>query len=154
MIEIERKFLLKNLPELASNISSMMRIVQYYDADTPWRYRKEQWYEDKKYFKQMKEYQGNGKSLESDMIRISQDEFTEGLIRNTPHFITKVRYDYVVPDPKVKMTIDKFLNIHLLLLEIEVPEIDYPVVLPPLLREQIIDEVTGNPNFSNKNLVP
>lgn len=152
MIEIERKFLLKFVPprtRAAGWIESYI-ITQSYDGDT--RYRSEGARKDApaQYIRMTKKsVKGQlGASEEGPIEVITADEYfkcTKGL-----RGLTKVRHIFSTEDPEQKIEVDEVAG--LVIMEIEVPDITYPLSIPEDIRNIIIMEVTGDKRFSNRSL--
>jgi CYTH domain-containing protein len=160
VLELERKFLLKYLPNV--NFSDRYKIEQYYskqkDRDT-YRVRKETYSDHVEYWKVKKVFLDdifkNGNMEVSE--RITEEEFEYTIIDAIKH-IEKWRYIYY--DGKYKWEIDDFTNIRLIMAEIEVIG-DHPqnykikeqellsIKTPKFISDVLIKEVSGDKSFSN-----
>lgn len=65
-------------------------------------------------------------------------------------YIQKKRYIYKRGNDVWE--VDDFLEVSIIVAEIEIPNRDYKVKLPPFITKNLIYEVTGIREFSNKNL--
>lgn len=154
-LEIERKFLLKNVPKFSEKIEKLIihqiyvnvggKIVRYrmtekVDAplDSPHR----------TYHVCRKKSISPGVFEEIEDV-ITKDEFKKHL--NKEHtYIIKTRYVY--KNGGLKWEIDKYHDINLVTLEVELDDIKQKINIPEVIEEQIIVEVTGQRVFSNYNL--
>jgi CYTH domain-containing protein len=157
-IEIERKWLLYNYPQCTSKLkqTEIIGIEQYYTPDG-WRYRREHRpHEDDidvkwQYFKLRKEPITEGISNELDISQIALDEYLTSRKSEYP-IISKRRIVYKHDDSDLKFEMDDFWKLRLLLLEIELPDIKHKFEMPANIGVQIIMEVTGMKEFSNKHI--
>lgn len=147
VIEIERKWVLKRVPALKWD--KVIYIYQYYTEDG-FRYRSERNTTTNitEYFKIKKTVIGHGTN-EEELYPCSLEEFNEKVLNNKK-FISKIRHVKNYKD--YNLEVDMFTNINLTLMEIELPTIDFPVKLPKEVEKVIIDEVTGNLAYNNRNL--
>jgi len=146
-IEVERKWLLKNTPNLTPDRT--INIIQFYTEGNI-RYRREKSSDEKQefFYKIEKQPIGKGKSLET-MEEISLKEFWTST-QNCPYMIRKKRYVY--KQDGFNIEIDAFHNIQLILMEIEVDSLKDEIKIPEEIKKYIIKEVTGDADFSNKHL--
>jgi CYTH domain-containing protein len=86
--------------------------------------------------------------LEEETI-LSQQEFDELDLTNSLH-IKKTRT--VVKYKGHKLEIDKYESMNIVILEIELQDIEETILLPKYIEREIIYEVTGIKEFSNKKL--
>ncbi len=142
-IEIERKWLLKALPEVEYN--AVIQIEQYYKDYL--RYRKEV---------------NNGVET---FICIKKEKLQPGVNRETWQDCTKddFYFNYPQDEKPIKKTryvleyeghnleIDTFEN-GLVMMEIEVKSLSEPIQIPKIIHAQIEKEVTGDPDYSNYQL--
>jgi len=154
MLEIERKYLLRALPELPADAASV-HIEQGYlplDHDPPGRLR------------QMREAsgavrrlltvkRGEGLVREETEQELDAATFTRLWPATAGRRLVKRRW-YVPVEGRAEMRweIDEFLDRALVLLEIELPDPDAVVDLPPWLSCVMIREVTDDPAFRNAAL--
>ena len=150
--EIERKYLLKDLPEI--DYSEILLIDQFYIEE-----------KDGKIYRIRFNYKlENNKLINIEYIHKEKIGFGENneyhydideetaleLIKNSIKFMVKIRSIYI--ENNLKYEIDFMIKNNLLLLEIELPSIDYEFEIPEKIKEQIIQEVTGDTNYDNFNL--
>ena len=154
-IEIERRFLLKELPDV--NYDYTIDITQYYiKIDEIWeRYRKSVYSESViKYYKTIKTFIRPGEQKE-DEIEISEVEYNNAVDKcNSGDYkarvIEKKRYVHKMSDG-LKWEIDKF-EMNVVIAEIELPELRHKFETPDWLDNEIILEVTEHKEFSSKSL--
>lgn len=146
-IEIERKWLMKNLPNLSPN--QIINIVQFYTEEDI-RYRGERSSKDNKDFFYKMEKKSIGKGRSRVVVEeISLEEFYQAT-QNCPYMIKKKRHIY--EQENFNIEIDVFWNMSLVLMEIEVNSLEDKLEIPEAINKYIIKEVTGDPHFSNKYL--
>lgn len=155
-IEIERKFLLKSIPNLTPQ--ETIEIFQWYRKNSKgiWE-RARSCYSDKFGFYFVHTIKKNiGKGInEEDEKLISSDDFNKFVEKckssKQARYISKERLIY--PQGDLKWEVDVFNNgHHLIIAEIEIPTQDYHVDIPDFIQEKLLLEVTGLKQFSNKNL--
>lgn len=157
-IETEKKFLLKRLPKslLSKCKHEVLNIRQYYfRIDGKWqRFRISQ----------------NAKTLKVKYVHtIKGPQISLGSCQEDEKLITKKRFEeiysqykkdglviektrYVIKYKGFKFEIDSYHCLSLTTLEIELPTIDTFYEYPPGLQSEIVYELTGKEQFSNKNL--
>jgi len=156
-LEIERKFLLKAIPDIKPE--ETIEIFQWYRKNSKgiWE-RVRSCYSDKKGFyfvHTIKRNIGKGINEEDEKI-ISADDFNKFVDKcknekSQARYISKERLIYLQDD--LKWEVDVFNNgHHLIVAEIEIPTIDYTVEMPDFIKDKLLIEVTGLKQFSNKNL--
>jgi len=156
--EIERKWILKCLP---SNIifNEVITIQQYYVKidGKPCRIRYSSYHNDPdpenvKTEVIHKENVGYGSNIEHhyNITREEADSIIDALPIEDRIYVHKVRY--VKNYDGYKVEIDNFYGVTLIMMEVEVPHIDFPIVFDELIEKEILMEVTGNKNFNNYNL--
>ena len=156
-LEIERKFLLKAMPDLAP--SEVVKIDQYYfkNKDGIWE-RARSWDSNvngMKYIHTVKKSVSKGVNLEDEKY-LTEDEFKKfktkcksGTVES--RFIKKERHIY--PDGDLYWEVDMFNSgHHLIVAEIEIPTKNHKITIPDFISEKLLLEVTGLKQFSNKNL--
>jgi len=153
-IEIERRFLLKKLPDI--KYDEIIDITQYYiKIDGIWeRYRKSIYPDNMvKYYKTIKKFIRVGEREEDENeitsfeYNIKANECNSGDYE--ARVIKKKRYIHNLFDG-LKWEIDKFeFNV---IAEIEVPKLSYKIVIPDWLEKEIITEITKYKEFSSKSL--
>lgn len=154
-LEIERKFLLKQIPSKYITDSPNVRTLKIYQYYLPngERYRSstDNSTEEKvtKYFLTTKKEISHG-TYEENESEISEKLYKEKSSEKV-RGISKIRY--VIPyKDGMKWEIDEYTSCKMVTLEIELPSIDHPIEIPDWLQEVMIMEVTGIKEFSNFNL--
>lgn len=159
--EVERKFLLKDLPEL--KYEKIYLIHQYYLDNTEGyadRVRKTDDGNKCKYTRTKKRFISSQKVNEEIESDISKSEFLE--LKKKSHSII-VKYRHIFTDPKNnRWEIDKFENVNLIIGEIESVTDDEHLedvmlnmksqLIPKFIADNLIMEVTDFKPFSNKRL--
>lgn len=146
--EIERKFLLKRFPKL-EKINTVYQIQQWYHSDGfRYRYQLEIPNGDVKIFKTKKTNISKGVNQEEETI-LSQNEFNELDLSNSLS-IKKIRT--VVKYKGHKLEIDKYEGLNIVILEVELEDLNEKIPMPKYIDKEILYEVTGIKEFSNKSL--
>jgi len=146
--EIERKFLLKRFPKL-EKINTVYQIQQWYHSDGfRYRYQLEIPNGDVKIFKTRKTNISKGVNQEEETI-LSQNEFNELDLSNSLS-IKKIRT--VVKYKGHKLEIDKYEGLNIVILEVELEDLNEKIPMPKYIDKEILYEVTGIKEFSNKSL--
>lgn len=151
-LEIERKFLLKNLPKIQWD--TIYTITQIYCEENDQRYR----IRDRriildgalvecKYFKTIKKKIEDG-VYEEDETEITMEQFLSCLDFEKKR-ISKRRHIKILNDG-LKWEVDDFGK--LVIAEIELPEKNHPIEITDYIQNVLICEVTGKEEFSNYNL--
>ena len=146
--EIERKFLLKRFPKL-EKINTVYQIQQWYHSDGfRYRYQVEIPNGDVKIFKTRKTNISKGVNQEEETI-LSQNEFNELDLSNSLS-VKKIRT--VVKYKGHKLEIDKYDGLNIVILEVELEDLNERIPLPKYIDKEILYEITGIKEFSNKSL--
>ena len=146
--EIERKFLLKRFPRL-EKINTVFQIQQWYHSDG-YRYR----------------YQINGSTGEILIFKTKKTNISKGVYQEEETMLTQEEFDQldlsnslsikksrtVVKYKSHKLEIDKYDGLNIVILEVELSDINEEIKLPKYIDREILYEVTGIKEFSNKNL--
>jgi CYTH domain-containing protein len=156
-LEIERKFLLKAMPDLPA--AEVVQIDQYYfkNKEGVWE-RARSWDSNingKRYIHTVKKSVSKGVNLE-DEKDLTKEQFKKfiakcksGVVES--RFIKKERWIY--PDGNLYWEVDMFNSgHHLIVAEIEIPTKNYKVNIPKFIEDKLLLEVTGLKQFSNRNL--
>jgi CYTH domain-containing protein len=148
-IEIERKYILKNLPNLKYFKTEYCEA--YYREDNGIWIRATKIIEDgevKKFVQNIKEFISDGTFHEMEKY-LTEDEFDlhKSLSKKV---IKKTRYFYNC-DGDI-WEVDKFHDIVMIMAELEVNSMDYNVKIPTEIGDVLVGEVTGNKNYLNINL--
>jgi CYTH domain-containing protein len=146
--EIERKFLLKRFPRL-EKINSVYQIEQWYHSDG-FRYRKQVEIPsgNTEIFKTKKTNISKGVNLEEE-VNLTEDELKEVNLTNSL-LINKTRT--VVKYKNKKFEIDKYSGMNIIILEVELNDLNEKIEFPKYIEREILYEVTGIKEFSNKSL--
>lgn len=155
-LEIERKFLLKAMPDIEP--SEIVKIDQYYlkNSDGIWE-RARSWRSNingTKYIHTVKKSVSKGVNLEDEYFMTEADFFNfkkDCLNSKDSKFLSKERWIY--PDGNLYWEVDKFINDHYLIIaEIEIPTKGYKVNIPDFISSKLLLEVTDFKQFSNRSL--
>jgi CYTH domain-containing protein len=156
-LEIERKFLLKAMPDKAP--SEIVKIDQWY-----WKNSKGVWERARSWdsningvswIHTIKKSVAKGINIE-DEHNLTKEEYEFFTKRcNTPgedsKFISKERWIY--PDGDLKWEVDMFNSgHHLIVAEIEIPKKSFKVNIPDFIKDKLLMEVTDFKQFSNRSL--
>lgn len=159
-IEIERKFILKNVPKFNRKEIEKFIIHQIYlEIDgVVNRFRMTEDMgkdgDNRVYHHCIKTPISEGKFKEVERI-ISKEKFKE-MFQKEHRYIIKTRYVY--EKNGFKWEIDKYNEIYLVVLEVEfINDYDFENFnkekdIPEIIKEQLITEVTGQTEFSNYSL--
>lgn len=155
--EIERKFLLKNIPwaEHAGpgSLIEEYYISQLYNGDMRYRYESESPLRKKRYIAMLKTATDvPGVNVEGLITDITPEFYAELVSRSKYGVISKTRKVFATADPNQKIEVDVYTELKLVMMEIELPHLNYPLSIPYNLSKQIVAEVTGIAGFSNKSL--
>jgi CYTH domain-containing protein len=160
MLEIERKFLLKEVPHV--EYDDILNISQYYiREDNIWvRFRKieSKMTSDIKYIKTIKKTVKPGVSDEEEWDL--DKETYEAMVKkcfsalSESRYIKKTRHikKFQIEGIDLKWEIDEFSDISLVMAEVEIPEEDFFVYLPNWMIGYKIMEVSNFKEFSNRRL--
>lgn len=152
-LEIERKYLLKYNPLNLGEFDNLLQITQLYlpkdENGYTVRYRYITDTNDKvTYVKTLKKYV-------SDMVcdeiecEVNKEEYELAESKAIGQ-IVKLRYEFKNDD--LIWQIDNFVNIKMVLAEVELPSENHAFQIPEILEEAIVAEVTGINGFSNESL--
>ena len=157
MIEIERKFLLKAIPDILP--TEVVKIDQFYfkNKDGVWE-RVRQWNSNlygKRWIHTIKTKISDfsNEEVEKDITKLEYEEFKKGCRENKSNsrYIKKERWIY--PDGDLYWEVDIFKDkCHIIIAEIEIPSEDYDLDIPEFISKKTLLEVTGQKLFSNRSL--
>lgn len=155
--EIERKFLLKNLPpywKYKINPDYVYLISQYYYTDDEGKSKRIRAQDDVKTEKRIyivteKKYVKKGVCEEYEH-EVTYEEFLE-LKKKSDRKISKERYVFKTDDG-LKWEIDDYMSISMVTAEIELPSLNKKIEIPKFIQDVFIKELTGESCFSNYNL--
>jgi CYTH domain-containing protein len=152
-LEIERRFLLKHVPDI--KYDKELLIVQYYMKDG-YRLRSQSDYNTDKtiYYKTFKKATDNPMVDEEMDVEISVKEFNKLYKpKKVLRSIVKDRNVKFLDKDGLKFEIDNFQDgLAVVIAEIEIPTIDYDLVLPDYIQKVLLLEVTEYRQFKNYNL--
>ena len=157
MIEIERKFLLKQLPDVAP--VDKINIIQYYfkNSDGIWERARQMDYSSKG-----KKYVHTVKTRISDMSNDEQEKdltkaeflaFRKKCMKypGSSKMLKKTRYVYM--DGELKWEVDLFTQAATLVVaEVEIPSEDFELTIPEFISKKMLLEVTTMKQFGNRSL--
>lgn len=153
MQEIERKWLLKSLPQTFGSdlyLDKELSIHQYYKNDLRYRVTKDIYNVSFPKYERIKKMSlSPGINVELDVTEIDIEEFNAN---RTGIFITKIRRVYREDKSNLRYEVDQFHRINLIVLEVELPDINYEFDFPKSISKEIIIEVTKYKEFSNRSL--
>lgn len=151
-LEIERKFLLKKVPDFKLGISKLYIHQIYVDVNgviTRFRMTEKLGMdEDRKYI------QCNKKLIFPGVFEEIEKEITKEVFRDMCHkehsYIVKIRYIY--EQDGLKWEVDEYSDVALVTLEVELDDINQEIKIPEIIQKELIIEVTGQKEFSNQSL--
>lgn len=157
-LEIEKKYLLKALPDIKPKES--IEINQWYRRNSKgiWE-RARSCYSDKKGFyfiHTIKTSVKEGINMEDEHF-MSLEEFNKFVKKckksSEAKYISKDRLIYNHTEDGLKWEIDVFNNgHHLIVAELELPSENYQVNIPKFIEDKVLLDVTGMRQFGNRNL--
>ena len=157
MIEIERKFLLKSMPE--NQPTEIIKIDQFYFKNKEGIWERARQCDSntngKKWIHTIKNRISDfsNEEIEKELTKKEFDKFKNRCYKwraNSKH-IKKERWIY--PDGDLKWEVDLFKDrCHLIVAEIEIPTEDYEIKIPDFINKKLLMEVTGLKQFSNRSL--
>jgi CYTH domain-containing protein len=153
-IEIERKFLLRTIPN--EKPFEKIKIKQWYlKSGNRWERARSMDSEfGKRWIHTIKTRLSDMKCIE-DERPLTKQEFEDFVskckISEGSKFISKQRFIYL--DGDLKWEVDIFRGkCHLIVAEVEIPSEEYELEIPDFIKKILLMEVTGLKQFSNKNL--
>jgi CYTH domain-containing protein len=156
-LEIERKYLLRDIPNRAPD--QRLEIKQYYCEDKKrkrnFRLRETIFWTDGGatknilYFETTKQRISAG-IYEEHEISLNKGAFDD-MMKYAKSKIIKTRYIYKI-NKKLKWEVDVFSDMRLVVAEIEIPKMDYKFSIPKYIKDVLLMEVTEFEQFTNKNL--
>ncbi len=158
-IEIERKFLLKSLPDKAPDETIEMNQWYLKNSDNIWE-RARSCYSDKNglYFihtiKTPTEKSNINMEDEKFLTLSEFNKFIEKCRNDSEsRYISKDRLIFKNDGDDLFWEVDIFKNgHHLIIAELEIPTEEYEINIPSFINDKILLEVTEMSQFSNKNL--
>jgi CYTH domain-containing protein len=148
-VEIERKWLLDTLPEAARDVVPARLAQGYLPGEAIIeRIRQVQRGSDTRWIRTIKLGRGVARIEVEEPVT---DAFGEALwALTTGRRVTKQRY--LIADGALTWEIDDFTDRALVLLEVELPSADHPVVFPGWLARHVVRDVTDDDAFTNRRL--
>jgi adenylate cyclase len=147
-LEIERKFLLDQMPALP-NDAEVWKIEQGYLDHGMGRLRRTMM-PDGSVVCTHTIKRGRGITKTEIEREITATEFQEQWPHTEWRRLRKTRYR--IRDESLIWEIDAFADLDLVLAEVELPAADAPVRIPPWLQPHIVREVTDDPEFTNAQI--
>jgi CYTH domain-containing protein len=155
-LEIERRFLLKRLPEELQNDSSIERfdIVQYYGKDDIGNFRLRIQrpfpnHTDEVTYIITRKVKVSNMTNEEDETVLDFSEYVNKLSL-CKRMLTKIRH--IVKEQGLKFEVDQFTSHTLTIMEVEIPTENHVFQIPKIIQPYLIKEITGDKTLSNKNL--
>lgn len=159
-LEIERKYLLKNLPDL--KYSKVLHIFQHYLKDGSRIRETRDGTPDKGFFKGTDFPFPFGPTIKYE--RVVKKKLKPGVYEEDEKKIGKKKYQklekesvscikktrYIFKMGKLKWEIDVYKNIVMVTAEIELPKEGAPFKIPDALKDEMIMDVTEFPQFTNR----
>lgn len=156
MIEIERKFLLKSIPDIKP--TEIIRIRQWYlKVDGIWERARsmESSISGLKWVHTIKTRISETSNLEEER-ELSKKEFEDFIKRckSSDHMAKCIKKERrIYPYGELKWEVDIFSQkCHIIVAEIEMPAEDYELEIPEFILKKSLMEVTGLKQFSNRSL--
>ena len=150
-LEIERKYLLKKVPS-SIKWDFIYEIKQYYvsdyrvriqtnieTAETKWYYNQKTATDDPMVYKEVER-------------EISYEDFWRYISNRDSKIIQKTRYVKYFGDDGLKVEVDDFSGMKLVVAEVEIPSVDFQFELPKYVKDNLILEVTRYAEFKNRRL--
>ena len=156
-LEIERKFLLKSMPDI--DPTDVIKIEQYYNKNSKGIWERARYCNSDingiKYIHTIKRSIAKGVNEEDEHL-MNEEEFNifkdKCLSSTESRYIYKERWIYPHND-NLYWEVDIFKSgHHLIIAEIEIPDMSYNLNIPTFIKEKLLLEVTGMKQFSNRNL--
>ncbi|MCO5297353.1 MAG: CHAD domain-containing protein [Fimbriimonadaceae bacterium] len=147
-LEIERKFLLRAVPERAQSAPCVEIEQGYFQAREGERLRRTCQDGRVSWVRTWK--RGEGLVREELEEPLDEREF-ERLWPLTEGWRLKKRR-YFVQEGELKWEIDEFEGLDLVLAEVELPSVDTEAAIPQWLADALVREVTGDPRYANSSL--
>jgi CYTH domain-containing protein len=151
--EIERKFLLRNVPDFSKKIWTYLDIRQFYFSENGERIRYRESIDvsgKATYFSTKKKFISKGTNSE-DEFEITEKIFWDRFKKTRNKIgIRKQRFVYSYAGHKFE--IDRFADIYIVVMEVELKNINENINFPDFIKSLIISEVTEIEGFGNFKL--
>lgn len=149
--EIERKFLLKKVPIL-NDWDFIYDIKQYYVNDYRIRIQTNTITNEIKWFYTKKTATDDPMVYREYEEEISYNDFWGYIHNRESSIVSKRRYVKYFGDDNLKVEVDDFNGMKLVVAEVEIPSVNYQLVLPEYIHDNLLIEVTRYNEFKNKRL--
>lgn len=150
-VEVERRWLLRNLPDNAMK-ESILSIEQWYEEADKGVIRYRSWHNVRTpkevYYEKIIKLPVSAGINTEEHFPVDEDSFFKSLHNGMRH-IAKTRYVF---HWGTKFELDVFNDFSLIILEVELNNLDEKIIWPDWLEKEIIAEITGQKEFSNYNL--
>ena len=157
-LEIERKFLLSELPSVMP--TELFIITQLY-LEREEGYSERIRMADRKeitspvfdptiFTHTIKKYVSDGVYEETEKV-ITKEEY-DVISKNNPDAKVVLKNRYVYPHNELKWEIDTFHTDNLTIAEIELPNEEYILEIPEFITNVMVKEVTGDKQYKNENI--
>ena len=150
-LEIERKYLLKRVPT-SIKWDSIFEIKQYYVSDYRIRIRTNTMTDETKWFYTHKTATDDPMVYREIEKEITYEEFWKYISNRDSKIIQKTRYVKYFGDDGLKVEVDDFSGMKLVMAEVEIPSVDFQFELPKYIKDNLILEVTRYAEFKNRRL--
>lgn len=149
--EIERKYLLKKVP---SNVkwNFIYEIKQYYVSDYRIRIQTNTETGETKWYYNQKTATDDPMVYKEVDREITYDDFWKYISNRESKIIHKTRYVKYFGDDGLKVEVDDFQEMKLVIAEVEIPSVDFQFELPKYIKNDLILEVTRYAEFKNRRL--
>jgi adenylate cyclase len=151
VFEIERKFLLRKIP-INIDWDFIYSIKQYYISDYRMRIQTNTKNGEIKWFYTKKTATDNHMVYNEIEREVTYDEFWKYISNRESKIVQKTRYVKYFGDDKLKVEVDDFIGMKLVVAEVELPSVDYNLLLPDFIIHNMLIEVTNYKEFKNKEL--
>lgn len=131
---------------------SIFKIKQYYINDYRIRVLTNTKTKDIKWFFTQKTATDDPMVYKEYEREISYNEFWSYISNRHSNIVQKTRYVKYFGDDNLKVEVDDFYNLKLVIAEVEIPSVDYVLKLPDFIVENMLIEVTNYNEFRNKRL--
>lgn len=150
-VEIERRFILRNLPPMARKHGDVLSIGQFYKESDKGviRYRVTGIGSGSNLYEKIVKLPVSAGVNTEETLPVTKESFQQE-VNSKMRYIAKKRY--VVRNDKYKFEFDVFEDVRLVIMEVELENLDEEIVFPDWIQKEIIAEITGMKEFSNYNM--
>jgi|694.fasta_scaffold37314_8 CYTH domain-containing protein len=149
--EIERKFLLKKVP-INIDWDFIYDIKEYYVSDYRIRIQTNKKTDEIKWYYTQKTATDDPMVYKENEKEITYDDFWKYISNRESKINNKTRYVKYFGDDELKVEVDDFNGMKLVVAEVEIPSVDFQFELPKYIKDNLILEVTRYAEFKNKRL--